>query len=676
MVTHIMQSTLSVRVYAEEMPPTQSTTLPSTADPVPPIADAIPVDVPPPELPPQLPDPTLPLSDTSGSVVTPPGPTGPSSPTGADATTYTYNETSGVWENEYYIWDPISHKTQPKSIQNYSYNPATNMWETTEWLYDAPSGAYVPNVISDNVPPQTPEQGRTQSTLGLPSLLSDPNATLTNDQKINSLFDRFFNAAISGDISQNAVSGSALLQSNTQIGNVLTGQANNLVNVINLLHSAWGVGTTPNISTFLANVDGDVFGDLVVDPGAIFASQPLGVKDIPSSNTLTVNSVTNGLIENNIAMHAKSGDVGLNSNTKVGDSATGSASGQANVVDLIDSSIGAGDSFLGTINIWGNLNGDILLPPGFLDQVLASQDPSSKQLASSTDSSTYQQTSANSQKISSEIQALARSGATNATNNTSVGNVTTGDANTNVQVFNLTGQEIIGDNALMVFVNVMGSWVGFIVDRPAGDTSALLGGGIDTNKALPYQTGSGDTTINDVQNNEIRNNVLVSSTSGDINADSNTSLGNLSTGKASSTVNMFDLIGTRMLLSKWFGVLFINVFGSWQGSFGVDTANGNAQPPTPGGGTTGGSGQSGASTAQPSVFVFRASSNGSGGDFVQLSQKKSTIVLASAKRAISPSPSSKKSSTENESTNVNLEILLSICIVLLLYWLLRRRRAA
>jgi hypothetical protein len=56
---------------------------------------------------------------------------------------------------------------------------------------------------------------------------------------------------------------------------------------------------------------------------------------------------------------------------------------------------------------------------------------------------------------------------------------------------------------------------------------------------------------------------------------------------------------STMSLSDWFGVLFINVFGTWNGSFGVNTAAGNPIAKT----GVKGAGIAGASAA-PAVFGF------------------------------------------------------------------------
>ena len=62
--------------------------------------------------------------------------------------------------------------------------------------------------------------------------------------------------------------------------------------------------------------------------------------------------------------------------------------------------------------------------------------------------------------------------------------------------------------------------------------------------------------------------------SGNATVRNNTLGGNATTGDAKTSVNVMNLANSSFNLSDWFGILFINVFGNWYGSFGVDTAAG------------------------------------------------------------------------------------------------------
>ena len=155
-------------------------------------------------------------------------------------------------------------------------------------------------------------------------------------------------------------------------------------------------------------------------------------------------------------------------------------------------------------------------------------------------------------------------------NNTSAGNATTGTASTNAVIFNLTGHNIVASNSLLVFVNVLGKWVGVIVDAPTGATAAALGSGVTSNSVAP------NLVIDATNSTQLTNNINLSSKSGNASVSGNTKAGNATTGNATASANVANISGSEVSTSGWFGVLFINVFGSWFGSFGINTAAGDA----------------------------------------------------------------------------------------------------
>ena len=502
--------------------------------------------------------------------------TGSSSPTGAEASSYTYNEITGKWENDYYIWDPVTHQTSPKIPQTYSYNTNTNMWDTTRWVYDAPSGTYKPNTTSQSASPSEPismidatktlpqpASGTQQNTTASGSDSSNQAMTTTNT---NGVFDLYYNARISNTIRSSAQSGNILVSQNTAAGGGTSGDTLSAATVINLLQSTWNP-TMGGFTTFTADVNGDVVGDIVIDPGQL-PSQNLAVKN--QNSNMHINTYSDLDVENNIDLIAKSGDVALDSNTSVGDGTSGNALAMANVFNLINSAISSGDSFIGTVNINGTLDGDILFPPGFLEQVLAQNGSQ----ASSTTGSAYDIDSTNTAAVNVEnnVNAYARSGDVSADNNTSVGKLTSGTSDTSVTILNLTGRQVVGDNALLVFVHVLGKWVGMIMDAPSA-SSALVGGNTTS------QTMAGSQNITTEDRIRLANNINVTAESGDVALTNNTEAGDGTSGDTSAVVHIANIANSQFSFSRWFGILFINIFGSWMGSFGVDTHAGDPIPP-------------------------------------------------------------------------------------------------
>jgi len=525
--------------------------------------------------------------DTSTSTPVDPASTqGPTSPTGADGQTFVYNPDTGLWENDFYTWNPVTKQTAPKpGTVDYSYNPATGKWDTTEWRYDAPSGKYVPNVIEKAVlpagapvSPDSPVQPSTGSSLttgGPDSSINSTDTTNTNGQ-----YDLFYNASISNKISGTATTGDATVNQNTLGGNAGTGDASDMATILNILQSVWDP-SNGDIATFHADIDGDVTGDITINPSQIPGQ--LSSSDNKSNSNLVVNDSESTAINNDVDLSAKSGTARVTDNTTGGNATSGTANVVANVVNLLNSYIGSGRSFVGTININGDLDGDILLPPEMLDELLASNVPKATIDLSKIHNSNVAANLSDTTNIHNNVDASASSGNANVSNNSSAGSATTGNSSTMVTFLNLTGRQIIGSNALLVFVNVRGKWIGMIMDAP-GATSAMLGGGIVSDET------NENVDINSDSKTDINNNIKLNAQSGDADVSSNTTAGNAKTGNASASANIANVSNSKFSLTGWFGILFINVFGNWLGSFGINTSAGN-KPVAP-------------ATAQTDVQVF------------------------------------------------------------------------
>lgn len=506
--------------------------------------------------------------------------TGPQKPNGADANKYVYNEKTGRWENGQYAWDPATGQSKPINALDYSYNPETKAWDTTEWRYDPSEGKYVPNNVTSSPQP------------------------IGNEIPLNGNSTQFFslynNAAISNSVNSHAQSGDSWVTGNTLAGNALSGDALALVNIFNMINSSAGFQNGGEIATFSSDIYGNVYGDLYVDPAALTALQPAsGVGGTDGNTNINVNADLSNSVSNDVNLNAQSGNANVSHNTTGGNATSGSANAVANLINMLNSAISSGGSFLGVLNIYGSLNGDILLPPGLLNALLASN-------ATNKQSSNNASVSANlndTQSITNNIKTSATTGNANVAQNTKAGNATTGNGQTNVTILNLTGRNVVAANSLLVFVNVLGQWVGVIMDAPTGTTSAALGSGVTANSSNNLDANYSVNT-----SNAIVNNVDVNAKSGDANVTGNTKAGNATTGDATASVNVANISNSNFSLSGWFGILFINVFGSWNGSFGVDTVAGN-KPKTQ---HPASNSSSASALMAPKVFQFVPTSSGGG----------------------------------------------------------------
>ncbi len=527
---------------------------------------------------------------------------GTDSPTGSAGHTFIFNEESCIWENDYYTWNPQTKVTTPKYSLTPVYNSATDAWEHTEWNYSPAADAYRPVLIS--VPANTPSQ---QTSPTSPTAASSPSGTaattdatgngalaqssgsstitagngtgsansITNGSDTTANIGLTNNAAVLTTLGSTATSGDALLMRNTTVGDAATGDATTMANILNMIQSSWNPANG-DINLFSADLYNNYFGDLLFDPSIILGNGTGSANNIASDSNqnLTINVAENADITNNINLDAQSGNADVSANTTVGNVSTGDATAVANVINMINSMITSGRSFIGSINLHGSLNGDILLPSSLMELMLGNGTGASNTIANNQNTDINANSTTNS-SITNNTDLSASSGNAVADANTTVGNLTTGNAETNVNEMNLVGQNVQGSKGLLVFVNVLGKWVGMLFSSP-GNTSIAAGNGSNSTNNITGNNTT-DANLNVTQDYGITNNLNLNAASGDATASRNTTVGNVSTGNASSSVNLLNMINSKMNFTDWFGVLFINVFGSWTGSFGNDTAAGETE---------------------------------------------------------------------------------------------------
>jgi len=460
---------------------------------------------------------TTPTTDTTTA-------TAPTTTTSAPTTTDSTQQTA-----------PTTTVEQPK---NYYYDSTTQRWNTDKWTYDPISGTYKAAVVA-------------------------PTAPTVPDSTGTTVLDAQTKTEVSNALDSLAKTGNASVSANTLGGSATSGDALASATIINNVNSTLSNANNKEAATFVSDVMGDVNGDIILQPMLLKAMLEAGAA---TPTNQTVNSSTSTGITNDLQLSAQSGNATVERNTEAGSATSGSAHTVADVINIVNSMIGANQSFMGTINIYGNLNGDILVAPDFLPTLLASNDSN----AQSPNPSVQVVNAKDTQSIVNNVALAAQTGQAVVTENTQAGASTSGNAMTNVVLFNLSGHEIVANNSLLVFINVLGKWVGVIVDAPSGATAAAIGNGVTKNT-----TTAPSLAINAVNTTAITNNLNLNSASGDARVASNTSAGNATSGDATASASIANISNSQIGLAGWFGVLFINVFGTWIGSFGVDTSAGD-----------------------------------------------------------------------------------------------------
>jgi len=420
----------------------------------------------------------------------------------------------------------------------YTYNEKTGYWDSEKWQYNPTSNAYETPPAPVIIEPKPIEENKIEDTKSV-------DTTVTIENKITS----------------DATSGDSAVIKNTVGGNATTGDAAAVANLLNVVNSSVTTGNNQKVATFTKDIMGDVKGDIILYPLLLKAMLESQAGNNPNS---TIDVKNNLEINNNVDLAAQSGDAKVIDNTQAGNATSGSAMAVANVVNILNSMIATQQSFMGTINIYGNLEGDILIAPDFIPQMLANN----KQV----ESSNIQLSTKDTTDIVNNISAVAESGSAAVFGNTSAGNATSGNADTGVVIFNLTGHEVIAKNSLLVFVNVLGKWVGVIVGAPEGATAALIGNDVTKN-----ERHTPDLQVNAESNHGITNTISVDAKSGDAVVSGNTMAGGATTGSAVALANVANISGSQFGISDWFQVLFINVFGDWHGDMGNDTHYGNSE---------------------------------------------------------------------------------------------------
>lgn len=272
---------------------------------------------------------------------------------------------------------------------------------------------------------------------------------------------------------------------------------------------------------------------------------------------IKVTSVDNfSYLENNISQIANSGDNQIDS-SGAATIQTGDAISSVSVINNVNTNIIDSKIHLVTINIFGSLEGNIILPESTPNLSIC-QNCSSNVTVS------------NNALVNNNVNSSANSGSNNLVlNSTGSAEIISGNAESVVNVVNLINANFINTIFKYFYINTLGIWVGdflgWMDEPPTSDSNITI------SSSTPIQSDSNcincsSGSIGGTNIASVTNNIDVLSNTGLNTLESNSS-GNISTGNAYSSVSLVNIVNSNFINSSGF-IGFINIFGSLVGDVG------------------------------------------------------------------------------------------------------------
>ncbi len=441
---------------------------------------------------------------------------------------------------------------------------------------------------------------------------NNSSATIENSNTTNQNNAAF----VVNNLNQSTVTGDNSASRNTGGDNMVkTGDANTTGTMITSVNT-----NVDAVAVAEFNIADDHKGDIVLDfkSGCISncgggdtiiknvgnGDNSTNTADVTQTNTNETFQNNDATVSNNMVLNSNSGDNKADSNTGGNSSIeTGDANVVANVLTFANNNI-AGNVVVTTVNIFGELVGDIIMDEKYMADAksAASQcstcgsgnltasnsgngaDSNNKiNVDENYKSGTFQVNDAN---IENNLIIDANTSGNSVSRNTDGNNsIETGNTTVDANVTNVANVNLTTEDAWMVIVHEGGKWLGYIV---GSDGSAIAGSGqmefvLDENGdviATTSTNGDGSTnttnynsnttnTTNQTNTADITNNVQLTANTGDNSANRNTGgSSNVKTGDANILANIANVVNTNIAAGRTLYITFVNILGgSWTGNF-------------------------------------------------------------------------------------------------------------
>lgn len=436
--------------------------------------------------------------------------------------------------------------------------------DTTIETGDATNSVSLTTVGNTNLSSESGDDSVSQTTEEFNAVSSEKDQTITVIDESSITQDN--QASVVNTLEESTMTGGNSASLNVGDSTIVTGDANTSGTIITAVNT-----NVAGVSVAEFNVADNHVGDIVLDFGestsatASASSTESEVTVVEDSETFQNNEA---VLENNLVLVSDTGNNETSLNTN-GDSTieTGDANVSALVLSFVNNNL-AGNVFLGVVNIFGSLVGDIILPEEQLAQNTDCGSTDSAQEVNILDSQeTFQ---ANDADIENNLILVANTGENEASRNTGgQTSVQTGVAEVQTQVVNVANANIEGGSWWLVIVNEAGEWIGKILGS-SEETNFAGSEGTDIRVDENGQviTGQSTTAVNQSNQASISNNIELAANTGKNKANDNTG-GNTSinTGDAKIIANIINFVNSNISSDSKLIVTVVNVFGSWVGNF-------------------------------------------------------------------------------------------------------------
>lgn len=497
--------------------------------------------------------------------------------------------------------------TPPTDIQSISSEPTLTPTPTS--TTDQPTPTPTPTIEEQIIPTPTPEVVENQSpsasqtaaenvdtgsgSENIASASAEQTTIVTNENQA----EVENTATISAQTGENLASSAASL--------IETGEATveaDLVNIVNtnlVGENFWQAivnlfGTSENDIDLTQiegyqNFDPTLISVLARNENTGDGSVNIALASLFSS--FAVYNTNSATLTNNINLLASTGNNQISGNES--QTQTGDATAILNLFNLVNTNLVGRDWFFGVINLFGELQGDIILPYElqFLgeegdgdSQVLAQNQNTgegSQNQAQASGENTVEITNTNDATLTNNISVLANSG-----ENAIIGGGTiqTGEAQASANLVNIVNTNIVGSRWLLLVINNFGRWTGSLVGwwgnlislndttlawirlpNESFQPTTIASENENTGENSENQASASAATSLVVENTNtalVENDISVVTSTGGNQIEGESA--SIQTGKAQASANVFNFINTNITGNNWFFGI-INVFDNFFG---------------------------------------------------------------------------------------------------------------